>query len=300
MTLGLIISLFIVIISIIFLMTSGFRLCSSKEMKAKVRRFYSYSMVISTIVLFISIPLLINESYKQNLGYITVWEGKDLLAFYGSILTFIGTVFLGALTLYQNKTLSLINNDLVKHQYKPVITISTLVDLSDEKEKDRTYYRIVERNEESILINNGYSSKPIDFINAVLSIKNIGLGPSIKNEIFWYKLKEVEGLNTLDEIEKTNINDFYEKISYVDLEYEDNGKIKNKPWLLYTEFDLGISEDTNRLNLVFKFEENVETLHSIIEIRYENLLGLKYKKLIYLGYKNKKASILPISKEYKI
>lgn len=117
-----------------------------------------------------------------DLGYVLINTSLgvgDALTFYGSILTFIGTVLLGAIALLQNNKLSVINNDLMKQQYKPVITVSHLVDVEDEKEKFKTYYRIVERNVR-VIVNNGFSSKPTRSLDAILSIKNIGSGPAVK------------------------------------------------------------------------------------------------------------------------
>lgn len=46
--------------------------------------------IIGLIVLFsfliVVIPVIINECYKANSGYLTVWSGADLLGYYGSIL----------------------------------------------------------------------------------------------------------------------------------------------------------------------------------------------------------------------
>ena len=46
--------------------------------------------IIGLIVLFafliIGIPVIINECYKANSGYLTVWSGADVLGYYGSIL----------------------------------------------------------------------------------------------------------------------------------------------------------------------------------------------------------------------
>lgn len=39
-----------------------------------------------TIFLIAGIPIIINECYKANCGYITVWSGADVLGYYGAIL----------------------------------------------------------------------------------------------------------------------------------------------------------------------------------------------------------------------
>ena len=46
--------------------------------------------IIGLIILFafliVGIPVIINECYKANRGYLTVWSGSDVLGYYGSIL----------------------------------------------------------------------------------------------------------------------------------------------------------------------------------------------------------------------
>ena len=49
------------------------------------------------------VPFLINLCYINNKGISTVWGGQDLLSFYGTILSFLGSVALGAVAIYQNK-----------------------------------------------------------------------------------------------------------------------------------------------------------------------------------------------------
>lgn len=44
------------------------------------------------------IPILINELYIDDEGYRTVWQGQDVLSFYGSLLGSIGTILLGVVT----------------------------------------------------------------------------------------------------------------------------------------------------------------------------------------------------------
>lgn len=43
-------------------------------------------IVIVIIILIIGVPIIINECYKLNCGYITVWDGTDVLGYYGTIL----------------------------------------------------------------------------------------------------------------------------------------------------------------------------------------------------------------------
>lgn len=73
-------------------------------------------ILLLIIIILIAIPFIINESYKANKGYETLWGAKEVLAFYGSMLTFLGTCFLGALALWQNRKANETNQNLVKSQ----------------------------------------------------------------------------------------------------------------------------------------------------------------------------------------
>lgn len=43
-------------------------------------------LALGAVFLIIGIPVIINECYKANCGYITVWDGSDVLGYYGTIL----------------------------------------------------------------------------------------------------------------------------------------------------------------------------------------------------------------------
>lgn len=61
---------------------------------------------IIAITVTLGVPVIIHIVFKIDSGISFLeaeWEAGDVLAYYGSILSFIGTVVLGALALYQNK-----------------------------------------------------------------------------------------------------------------------------------------------------------------------------------------------------
>ena len=49
------------------------------------------------------VPFWINSAYLKGGDYQTVWSGSELLAFYGALLSALGAIFLGALSIWQNK-----------------------------------------------------------------------------------------------------------------------------------------------------------------------------------------------------
>ncbi len=50
------------------------------------------SEIIISIILIIVVPIIINESYKINKGYITLWDASDVLSYYAVILSGIITI----------------------------------------------------------------------------------------------------------------------------------------------------------------------------------------------------------------
>ena len=45
-----------------------------------------FLIILGAVFLIVGIPVIINECYKVNCGYITVWDGSDVLGYYGTIL----------------------------------------------------------------------------------------------------------------------------------------------------------------------------------------------------------------------
>lgn len=74
-----------------------------------LRKWWFWTIV--AIFMLFGVPAIINELYKLNKGYITLWGASEVLSFYGAVLSFIGTVALGALALWQNH---LINNQYLE------------------------------------------------------------------------------------------------------------------------------------------------------------------------------------------
>lgn len=86
------------------------------------------------IILLIAIPFIINCAYMKGLTLEnpnTAFSASDLLSFYGTVLTFAGTVALSALALWQNKQIALKSQEytelMARNEQKrnlPVLKIS--------------------------------------------------------------------------------------------------------------------------------------------------------------------------------
>lgn len=49
-----------------------------------------FLLVLALFAVVIGIPVIINESYKTNSGYLTMWSAADMLAYYGTIVASVG------------------------------------------------------------------------------------------------------------------------------------------------------------------------------------------------------------------
>ncbi len=63
----------------------------SKEKSIKNWIFW-FVVIIVCIILIIVVPIIINESYKMNKGYITLWDASDVLSYYAVVLSGIITI----------------------------------------------------------------------------------------------------------------------------------------------------------------------------------------------------------------
>ena len=67
--------------------------------------------VLLVVFLLFVIPIIINELFKINDGYLTVWSGADVLSFYGAVLSAIGAIVLGIVAWKQNERLVKLEED---------------------------------------------------------------------------------------------------------------------------------------------------------------------------------------------
>lgn len=76
------------------------------------------SLIIITLCCFILIiifaPIIINESYKVNNGYITLWGAPEMLSYSSAVISAIGTIFIGIIAIIQNDRANKTNDRLLK------------------------------------------------------------------------------------------------------------------------------------------------------------------------------------------
>jgi hypothetical protein len=62
-------------------------------------------IIFLSVLVIVGTPIIINELYKIDKGYYTVWNANDVLAYTGTIISAIGTIVLGVVAWKQNTRL---------------------------------------------------------------------------------------------------------------------------------------------------------------------------------------------------
>ena len=93
-----------------------------------------FLVALGVVFLVVGIPIIINECYKANCGYITVWDGSDLLGYYGTILgsviAVISIIVTIAFTKKQIQRDSFLKNENEKWDRLKSIFLQTLSDIN--------------------------------------------------------------------------------------------------------------------------------------------------------------------------
>ncbi|WP_321825716.1 hypothetical protein [Clostridium butyricum] len=93
------------------------------NLKEWVKKHIIASIILSFVIIFLPV-LLIHILYSIEMPckfFMAKWSAGELLQFYGSLLSFGGTVLLGGLALWQNQQLAIKNqkfNELINNQQK--------------------------------------------------------------------------------------------------------------------------------------------------------------------------------------
>lgn len=142
---------------------------SSKKPKNKIKNFFKikkpilknfwfYIACIIIILFFIFVvPIIINESYKTNSGYITLWNAADVLSYYAVILTGIFSISILAITIFSTKKQT---DKQIKHQLSqaqfPFFQIEWIrinKNSHFKKHPDQTWRYVLKLNDNGELIN---------------------------------------------------------------------------------------------------------------------------------------------------
>lgn len=180
-----------------------------------------FIIILSTVILFVFIfiiPIVINELYKTGKGYKTIWNGADVLSYYGSVLSSIGGI-LGVF--FSIRYAQREYKEDSRQRILPFVATEFLM-AQDEFEKfcknenninEKNYYAItclpekeieypktIPKNIENIIRTRGnyteeivpgcYATMNKEFLFAALKLKNIGEGAACNLTFELYKLED--------------------------------------------------------------------------------------------------------------
>lgn len=128
-------------------------------------------LILGVIIFVLGVPLIINELYKVNAGYVTLWDASDVLSFYAVILS--GIISIGILLVtirYNAKETAHQIKLTLSQQNVPFFIVDNIITKDNEKISLQPY------NTSKLLT---YTlNKPENNI-LILQFKNIGGGPAI-------------------------------------------------------------------------------------------------------------------------
>ena len=98
-------------------------------------KWYKYlGTTLSAIALVIGVPFLINECYKFNDGYLTMWGASDILSYYGTVLgavvTIIALIYTILFTRRQLQRDSFLERSRTKWEQIDAVITQALIDIS--------------------------------------------------------------------------------------------------------------------------------------------------------------------------
>lgn len=117
-----------------------------------VKKQRRYFLLPILFIVSLIIPFGINEAYKADKGYITLWGAPDVLAFYGAYISFIGTIALGVVAIEQNKKAHRLNEQMQKLQQAQFVSMVSVKQLEINKRSSKNpNYRSTNMREIEVL-----------------------------------------------------------------------------------------------------------------------------------------------------
>ena len=222
--------------------------CSLKLKKIVTNKwFISCVVFVLSIFLVVGIPVVINELYKSNTGYLTLWGAADVLAFYAVILS--GIITIGALiaTIYFTKKDTEKQIKFSKAQTNtPFFLISKVYQANNPGDIYESKNGLTWRKEYII---NRYGNNQGQ---VVITLKNIGEGVALSP---FYEI------NLMQKIKEDEFPTFVNKGDCIEITY-------NLQKLLESKYGSPT------------FPNGFEAFDSYITLNYQNTLGIRFNQKI--------------------
>lgn len=232
------------------------------------------SVIIISIILIIVVPIIINESYKMNKGYITLWDAPDVLSYYAVILSGIITIVALIVTIHHtNKDTEKQLNFYKSQVNTPFFTIEDVFQLGANR-FNHGDTNVWEKQIE-IYENGDISEDDKTVIEIVLINKGqgIALDPSYKIDMFSYS---------------NMFNYIVNKDDSISITYDFNKNLNDK-WIKSFFSNTLATGDCD--------------FYTYVDVFYKNTMGIIFKQRITIkinidfATKNLNLYILPISSQ---
>lgn len=132
-----------------------------------MKKKYIIILIIVTLILSILVPIIINECYKPNTGYMTLWGANDVLSYFGNIIGAFGTVFIGVIALAQSAQANKISIRLLQLEEKKN-TPFLFIDI------DKSYIETFQNRQIDISI---YLNNSSDNVINILGVSDLKMSP---------------------------------------------------------------------------------------------------------------------------
>lgn len=169
----------------------------------------------------------------------------------------------------------------------------------------RSFYENGEKiyNDGYTIIRTPNKEKPDNFnVSANIKVKNKGLSTAFQVTAYMYELTSIDGIDSLENIDKYPVENFYDSVHYKNFEYYESKEESAKPiehdWLISPQYNLTTS-DTGEFNMVFDCTKINKKYHTILKFVFEDIHQNKYYQLMYWYFDNQCCAVMPISKLYQ-
>lgn len=212
-------------------------------------------IILLFIILFLLIflvPIIINESYKANTGYITLWDARDVLSFYSVILSGIITFVALYITIrHNNKNIEKQNILNLSQIKQPFFTIKNV-----DQYGGKTCFKCDDYGNwcKKIEIGDSFKISESDLNPIVIEIINIGDGIALSS--------------------KYSVSMFATNLS---LENIINGG--NISTILYN-FELNLNDQFVNPIITSNTKEGTVVFNTYIKLEYCNTMGVRYQQTI--------------------
>jgi len=90
---------------------------TNNSKKPIYKKWWFWTILSIAVITSFAVIFIINESYKHG-GYITLWDAQDALSFYGSYLSFIGSLIIGIIAVFMSKKANNLTEKIIDLEVK--------------------------------------------------------------------------------------------------------------------------------------------------------------------------------------